>query len=95
MNTATVTFKTTVKQVTEMFHWPKCHRNKITEMFQQKTTALDTNDLKNLTADGFNAYIPYQCMVTSSQDVFLMWFSDLVFRKNVTHSFVCAVTTTE
>jgi len=39
---------------------------------------------KFLLQTAFNACVPCECMVTSSMDVFLMPFSDLIFSKKLT-----------
>jgi len=40
MNTATVHFTTAVRQMTEMFQWPKCLSKRMTDMYQRKKTEL-------------------------------------------------------
>jgi len=35
MNTATQSFNITVRQMTEMFQWPKCPSKKLTEISQR------------------------------------------------------------
>jgi len=56
MNTVTATFNTTVRQMTELFHWPKCLSKKMTEMSQRKKKQVQGYSKQGKTSKNYTCF---------------------------------------